>query len=193
MTETAAQSGLSGFSWSAALLGGSVAIAGGAFFGTLVAAVSVRLLMAQGSSAEQAYATLASKRHHPSDQLVGAPGISLWCGRRVRCGKVRRQPSNASGGRRGRVPNPVHSGYVSVAIQPGRPDLVRGVHVRRPCSGEHHWSCRLRQANLTSRSTRTRSLHRHCATKRAGERTPPGAMPLRAGQLDVIPRPSRRA
>jgi hypothetical protein len=60
MTETTAQTGFPGFSWSAALLGGSVAIAGGAFFGTLVATLSVRLLMAQGSSADQAYATLAS-------------------------------------------------------------------------------------------------------------------------------------
>lgn len=69
MTHTAAQAGPSGFSWSAALLGGSVAIAGGAFFGTLVATLSVRLLMARGNSAEQAYATLASSGITPLTSL----------------------------------------------------------------------------------------------------------------------------
>ncbi len=42
------------FSWGAAILGGCVAIAGGAFFGTLVSTVSVRLAMADGLSVEQA-------------------------------------------------------------------------------------------------------------------------------------------
>ena len=46
--------------WEAALLGGSVAIAGGSFFGTLVAAISLRMTIASGSSAEQAYSALAA-------------------------------------------------------------------------------------------------------------------------------------
>jgi nitrate/nitrite transporter NarK len=57
------------FSWSAALLGGSVAIAGGAFFGTLISVVSVRLLMSRGSTAEQAYVTLASSGFTPLTSL----------------------------------------------------------------------------------------------------------------------------
>jgi hypothetical protein len=46
--------------WEGAVLGGSVAIAGGAFFGTLVAAISLRMTIAAGSSAEQAYSALAT-------------------------------------------------------------------------------------------------------------------------------------
>lgn len=41
-------------SWSAALLGGCVAVAGGAFFGTLIATVSIRLAMILGYSVQQA-------------------------------------------------------------------------------------------------------------------------------------------
>ncbi len=46
--------------WEAAVLGGSVAIAGGAVFGTLVAAISLRMTMASGLSAEQAYSEMAA-------------------------------------------------------------------------------------------------------------------------------------
>jgi hypothetical protein len=48
------------FTMSASVLGGAVAIAGGAFFGTLCANLSVWLLMARGIPAEQAYTVLAS-------------------------------------------------------------------------------------------------------------------------------------
>ncbi|WP_426107833.1 hypothetical protein [Massilia sp. TSP1-1-2] len=47
------------FSWGASMMGGCVAIAGGAFFGTLLATVSMRLSMANGLSADQALATAA--------------------------------------------------------------------------------------------------------------------------------------
>lgn len=46
--------------WEAAVLGGSVAIAGGAFFGTLIATISLRMTIADGMSAEQAYSALAT-------------------------------------------------------------------------------------------------------------------------------------
>lgn len=49
------------FSWAASLLGGCVAIAGAAFFGTLVANLSMFMSMAGGMSAEQANATLMTE------------------------------------------------------------------------------------------------------------------------------------
>jgi hypothetical protein len=53
----------------ASILGGSVAIAGAAFFGTATSIVYVRLQMARGVSAQQAYATLASSWYN-FDPLV---------------------------------------------------------------------------------------------------------------------------
>lgn len=49
-----------GFGWGAALLGGATAIAGAAFFGTLLANLTVRMAMTNGLSRDQAYASLAS-------------------------------------------------------------------------------------------------------------------------------------
>ena len=45
-------------SWGAAILGGCVAIAGGAFFGTLIGNVALRLFMADGLSYAQAWSAM---------------------------------------------------------------------------------------------------------------------------------------
>src|SRR5206468_12358128 len=47
---------------SASIIGGAVAIAGGAFFGTACSVLSVRISMARGMTPAQAYASLATNR-----------------------------------------------------------------------------------------------------------------------------------
>ena len=78
MAQLTPTTGTTVFSWGAATLGGCVAIAGSAFFGTLIASVSLRLSMAEGLSLEQANSALASGG--VSVFTVLAPLLSLLAG-----------------------------------------------------------------------------------------------------------------
>src|SRR4051794_128559 len=62
MTETTTASKPRAFLPSASIIGGAVAIAGGAFFGTACSVLSVRPSMARGMPPAQAYASLATNR-----------------------------------------------------------------------------------------------------------------------------------